>query len=108
MVIKRSNPYCVRLTRTVYDYRSTLLRSSLANAPMVDQLDEEFVRVLESHRGVPAAKALIPIRDPTFGVLTCVQDEPFFVQMVEVLNTDPQQVRVTSTERAGRDLWILQ
>ncbi|CAN0148816.1 unnamed protein product [Pylaiella littoralis] len=58
---------------------------------MVDQLDEEFVRVLESHRGVPAAKALIPIRDPTFGVLTCVQDEPFFVQMVEVLNTDPQQ-----------------
>lgn len=57
---------------------------------MADHLDAEFVRVLESHRGVPAAKAMMPIRDPSFGVLTCVHDGPFFVQMAEVLNSDPQ------------------
>lgn len=57
---------------------------------MADQLDEEFGRVLDSHRGVPAAKAMTPIRDSSFEVLTCVQDAPFFVQMVEVLKSDAQ------------------
>lgn len=62
---------------------------------MANDIDRSFGRVLEAHRDVPAAMVMTPIANPSFAVLRCLEDAPFFAQVTSVLNSEPQ-VRPTN------------
>ncbi|CBN77309.1 conserved unknown protein [Ectocarpus siliculosus] len=59
-------------------------------AAMATELDKEFGRLLESHRDVPDAAVMTPIKDPSFAVLTCPLDQVLAASMLGVLSTEPQ------------------
>lgn len=69
--------------------------AALVMAAMATELDKEFGRLLESHRDVPDAAVMTPIKDPSFAVLTCPLDQVLAASMLGVLSTEPQ-ARATS------------
>ena len=61
---------------------------------MPTEMDQAFGKVLESHRDVPSATAMVTIRDPTFTVQRSSLDAPFFAEMANILSGEPMGEQV--------------
>ncbi|CAN0224628.1 unnamed protein product [Ectocarpus sp. 6 AP-2014] len=76
-------------------------------AAMATELDKEFGRLLESHRDVPDAAVMTPIKDPSFAVLTCPLDHLLAASMlggatlleVDIANHKPKNLPFTVVQR---------
>lgn len=66
------------------------LQTTLANAVLDKDMDGSFRKVLLWHKNVPAAKALVSIRDCSFAVQSSELDAPFFDEIAVKLDGKAQ------------------